>query len=272
MPAEIAELKDDCIESFEQFGKCLNSGNYEDTAVGAKIAGLLGLNASASEHEQLNLKEHVDYTRGVLNDTCSIAGESIAAVSSFLEEKVQKTVEVSQVQFIDKTIDVPVVRQRRVPTIQPVQKTVEKPQVQFPDRVADVPVVSRRQVPGPLIQEEIVEVIRIADSEDLPLNIPGETLLKNKSHVTKYLEMLAEIAEQKDDYKMFHEKFVKCMKLENVELLRFNTFKPGYEQFSFEEHVDHMMEGQNNISYITDENICHVLSVVVPGKFPQEGS
>ena len=33
-------------------------------------------------------------------------------------QRVQKTVEVSQVQFIDKVVDVPVVMQRKVPTIQ----------------------------------------------------------------------------------------------------------------------------------------------------------
>ena len=49
--------------SYEQFGKCLNSGNNEDPTVGAKIAELLRLNASASEHEQLSLKEYVDRIR-----------------------------------------------------------------------------------------------------------------------------------------------------------------------------------------------------------------
>ena len=91
--------------------------------------------------------------------------------------RVQKTVEVPQVRYIDEIVDEPVVMQGQVPTTQIVQKTVEASRVQFPDRVADVPVISRRHAPGPLIQEEIVEAICVVDSED---------------HVTKDLEMLAE--------------------------------------------------------------------------------
>ena len=50
------------------------------------------------------------------------------------------------------------------------------------------------------------------------------------------------------------------MKLENVELLRFNTSKHGDEQNSFEEYVDRMKEGQNDICYITGESIATVSS------------
>ena len=74
-------------------------------------------------------------------------------------QKVLKTVEFPQVQYVDEIVDEPVVMQGQVPTTQTVPKTVEASQAQFPDRVADVPVVSRRHVPGQLIQEEIVEVI-----------------------------------------------------------------------------------------------------------------
>ena len=93
-------------------------------------------------------------------------------------------------------------------------------------------------------------------------NVVTQTLLQNKilrvikkNYVTKYLEMLAEIAELKDDRKKFYERFVKCMKLETAELLRFNTFKPGDEHFSFEVYVDRMKERQNDIYCITGENI-----------------
>jgi len=57
-------------------------------------------------------------------------------------------VEVPQVQYIDRVVDVPVVKQRQVPSVQKVQKTVEVPQVQYIVKVVDVPVVKRRQVPS----------------------------------------------------------------------------------------------------------------------------
>merc|ERR1712217_760974 len=50
----------------------------------------------------------------------------------------------------------------------------------------------------------------VVDSEDLPLNISRETLQQNKNLVKKCLEMFAEIAEKKDDYKKFYEQFGKC--------------------------------------------------------------
>ena len=68
MLSEIAELKDDYMESYEQLGKCLNLRNHENSTVRGKVAELLRLNASASEDEQFNLKEYVDCTKGEHND------------------------------------------------------------------------------------------------------------------------------------------------------------------------------------------------------------
>ena len=51
----------------------------------------------------------------------------------------------------------PVEIQRLVPTIQTAQKTVEVPQVQFLDRVVDVPVVMQRQKIPSMAQERIQE-------------------------------------------------------------------------------------------------------------------
>merc|ERR1712046_5240 len=69
-----------------------------------------------------------------------------------------------------------------------------------------------------------------------------------KNLVKKCLEMFAEIAEKKDDYKKFYEQFGKCLKLgvhedstnrtKVAELLRWHTSKSGDEQISFKEYID----------------------------------
>merc|ERR1712072_74986 len=91
-----------------------------------------------------------------------------------------------------------------------------------------------------------------------------------KNLVKKCLEMFAEIAEKKDDYKKFYEQFGKCLKLgvhedstnrtKVAELMRYHPSKSGDEQISFKEYVDRMKEGQNDIYYITGESIAQVSS------------
>ena len=161
------------------------------------------------------------------------------------------------------------------------------------EETIDVPITHRRVFIvddcDELIPEWLNFVKGVLDSEDIPLNVYRETLLQNKilrvirkSHVTKYLEMLAEIAEEKDDdYKKFCEQFGKRLKLgihesfidgvETAELLRFNTSKPRDEQISFKECV-HRVGGraERHLLHHRGEYLCRIL-FVVRGKFAQEG-
>ena len=83
------------------------------------------------------------------------------------------------------------------------------------EETIDVPVTRRRVFimdDCELIPKWFNVVKGVVASEDLPLNIYRETLLQNKilrvikkNHVTKYLEILGEIAELNDDYKKSYE-------------------------------------------------------------------
>merc|ERR1711963_561950 len=109
------------------------------------------------------------------------------------------------------------------------------------------------------------------DCEELPLNISREYLQKTnilktikKSITKKCLELIAEVAENSEDWKKFYEQFSKNLKLGIHEdqtnreklsnFLRYHTSKSGEDTISLKEYVARMKEGQKDIYFITGES------------------
>merc|ERR1712110_359776 len=139
-----------------------------------------------------------------------------------------------------------------------------------------------------LIPEYLSFIKGVVDSEDLPLNISREYLQKTnilktikKSITKKCLEMIAEVAENSEDWKKFYEQFSKNLKLGIHEdqtnreklsnFLRYNTSKSGEDQISLKEYVARMKEGQKDIFFITGESLAAVTASAFVERLKKRG-
>ena len=121
-----------------------------------------------------------------------------------------------------------------------------------------------------LLPEYFNFVVGVVDSNDLPLNVSREMVQENtifkvikKQLVKKTIEMISDLSEKEEEYKLFYEGFSQNLKLgvyqdsknrdKIASLLRFETTTNQFT--SLDQYLERMKEDQDNIFYLAGENI-----------------
>lgn len=114
----------------------------------------------------------------------------------------------------------------------------------------------------------------VVDSDDLPLNISREVLQSNslihkiRGSIVKriLLELKRKAEKESDEFMKFWKNFGEVMKEglcehglgekeELLEVCRFYTTKSGDEMISLDQYIDNMIDGQEDVFFITGENL-----------------